>query len=48
MAVTVRIPTTLRPLSGGASTVEVEAGTLAAVISNLEAAACRLRRPPAR
>jgi sulfur-carrier protein len=38
MAVTVRIPTTLRPLSGGASTVEVEAGTLAAVISNLEAA----------
>ena len=38
MAVTVRIPTTLRPLSGGAPTVEVEAGTLAAVISNLEAA----------
>ena len=26
MAVTVRIPTTLRPLSGGASSVEVEAG----------------------
>ena len=38
MAVTVRIPTTLRPLSGGVSTVEVEACTLAAVISNLEAA----------
>lgn len=38
MAVTVRIPTTLRPMSAGASTVEVEAGTLSAVITNLEAA----------
>ena len=28
MAVTVRIPTTLRPLSGGDTIVEVEAGTL--------------------
>jgi molybdopterin synthase sulfur carrier subunit len=38
MAVTVRIPTTLRPLSGGASTVEVEAGALADVIKALDAA----------
>ena len=38
MAVTVRIPTTLRPLSGGASTVEVAAGSLADVISALDAA----------
>ena len=30
MAVTVRIPTTLRPLSGGAKQVEVEPGTLRA------------------
>ena len=37
MAVTVRIPTTLRPLSGGAKTVEVESGTLADVIGDLEA-----------
>lgn len=37
MAVTVRIPTTLRPLSGGASTVKVEGATLAEVIDNLEA-----------
>jgi molybdopterin synthase sulfur carrier subunit len=37
MAVTVRIPTTLRPLSGGASTVEVAPGTLADVISVLDA-----------
>ena len=28
MAVTVRIPTTMRPLSGGSSTVEVEGATL--------------------
>ena len=40
MAVTVRIPTTLRPLSGGASTVEVEAGTLSDVIAGAR------RRPP--
>ena len=38
MAVTVRIPTTLRPLSGGASTVEVEAGVLGDVIKALDAA----------
>ena len=35
MAVTVRIPTTLRPLSGGASTVQVEAATVAEVIARL-------------
>ena len=38
MAVTVRIPTTLRPLSGGASTVQVEAGSLLDVIASLDAA----------
>lgn len=38
MAVTVRIPTTLRPLSGGASTVEVEAGALSDVLKALDAA----------
>jgi molybdopterin synthase sulfur carrier subunit len=37
MAVTVRIPTTLRPLSGGGSTVEVPAGSLADVIKALDA-----------
>ena len=38
MAVTVRIPTTLRPMAGGASTVQVEGSTLAEVIANLDAA----------
>jgi molybdopterin synthase sulfur carrier subunit len=38
MAVTVRIPTTLRPLSGGEKLVEVEAGDLSAVIVALEGA----------
>ena len=38
MAVTVRIPTTLRPMSGGNKLVEVEAGRLSDVISGLEAA----------
>ncbi len=38
MAVTVRIPTTMRPLAGGASTVDVEGATLAEVIAGLEAA----------
>jgi len=38
MAVTVRIPTTLRPMAGGASTVQVEGATLADVIAALEAA----------
>lgn len=36
MAITVRIPTTLRPLSGGVSTVVVEGGTLAEVLKNLD------------
>lgn len=38
MAVTVRIPTTLRPLSGGSSTVQLEAGTLAEVLERLDGA----------
>ncbi len=38
MAVTVRIPTTLRPLSGGNKLVEVAPGTLSEVIAGLEAA----------
>mgnify|MGYP001820577597 CR=1 FL=1 len=38
MAVTVRIPTTLRPMSGGAKTVEVEPGPLSDVIARLDAA----------
>ena len=38
MAVTVRIPTTLRPIAGGASTVSVDGSTLADVLGNLEAA----------
>ena len=38
MAVTVRIPTTLRPMAGGSSTVQVEGATLAEVIANLDAA----------
>ena len=38
MAATVRIPTTLRPLTGGAATVEVTAGALADVIKALDAA----------
>lgn len=38
MAVTVRIPTTMRPLAGGASTVEVAPGPLAEVIQALETA----------
>ena len=37
MAVTVRIPTTMRPISGGASTVQVEGETLADVLANLDA-----------
>lgn len=36
MTVTVRIPTTLRPLSGGVSTVTVEGATLAEVLKNLD------------
>ena len=38
MAVTVRIPTTLRPIAGGASQVQVEGATLADVITSLDAA----------
>lgn len=38
MAVTVRIPTTMRPISGGASSVEVPAGTLGEVLKALDAA----------
>ncbi len=38
MAVTVRIPTTLRPLAGGSSTVSLEAGTVGEVIARLDAA----------
>jgi len=37
MAVTVRIPTTLRPLSGGNKLVEVPAGNLTDIIAALEA-----------
>lgn len=38
MAVTVRVPTTLRPLSGGNKLVEVAPGTLSEVIAGLDAA----------
>ncbi len=38
MSVTVRIPTTMRPISGGSSTVEVEGSTLAEVLKALDAA----------
>ena len=38
MAVTVRIPTTMRPISGGASTVSVDGATLRDVLANLNAA----------
>ena len=37
MSVTVRIPTTMRPISGGSSTVEVEGSTLAEVLKALDA-----------
>ncbi len=37
MAVTVRIPTTLRPMSGGNKLVDVEPGRLSDVIAGLEA-----------
>ena len=38
MAVTVRIPTTMRPLAGGASSVEVDAATVGEVVGALESA----------
>jgi molybdopterin synthase sulfur carrier subunit len=37
MTVTVRIPTTLRPISGGIATVQVEGSTVAEVLANLNA-----------
>ncbi|MEE2630689.1 MAG: ubiquitin-like small modifier protein 1 [Actinomycetota bacterium] len=38
MAVIIRIPTTLRPLTGGQPEVEVEAGTVGEAIAALDAA----------
>lgn len=38
MSVTVRIPTTMRPLSGGVSTVVLEGSTLAEVLQALDVA----------
>jgi molybdopterin synthase sulfur carrier subunit len=38
MSVRVRIPTTLRSLSGGSSEVEVEGSTVGEVLGNLDAA----------
>src|SRR3954452_8213214 len=38
MPVTIRIPTTLRPMGGGSSTVQVDGATVAEVIGNLDAA----------
>lgn len=38
MSVTVRVPTTLRTLTAGESTVEVEGATVSSVLDNLEAA----------
>ncbi len=38
MSVTVRVPTTLRTLTGGESEVQVEGDTVAAVLESLEAA----------
>ena len=38
MTVTVRIPTTLRTLTGGASEVEIEGAKVSEVLANLEAA----------
>ena len=37
MSAKIRIPTTLRPATGGVAEVEVEAGTLAGVLDGLEA-----------
>jgi molybdopterin synthase sulfur carrier subunit len=36
MAITVRIPTPLRTLTGGADEVSIEGGTVAEIIDNLE------------
>jgi molybdopterin synthase sulfur carrier subunit len=38
MPVTVRIPTTLRPLAGGRAAVEVDGSTVGEVLKNLDAA----------
>jgi molybdopterin synthase sulfur carrier subunit len=38
MSVTVRIPTTLRPLAGGSSEVQVDGSTVGQVLGNLDAA----------
>ena len=38
MPVTVRIPTTLRPMAGGKPTVEVDGVTVGEVLGNLDAA----------
>ena len=38
MSVTVRVPTTLRPISGGAAQVVVDGETVGEVLANLEAA----------
>ncbi len=38
MSVTVRIPSPLRPLTGGAGTVECRPGTVGSIIDELEAA----------
>lgn len=38
MSITIRIPTTLRTLTGGESQVEVEAGTVAEALAALEGA----------
>ena len=38
MSVTVRVPTTLRTLTGGASEVSVEGGTVGEVLESLEGA----------
>jgi molybdopterin synthase sulfur carrier subunit len=38
MAVTIRIPTTLRPMAGGQSQVEVEGATVGEVIDGLDQA----------
>ena len=47
MSVKVRVPTTLRTLTGGKSEVEVEGATLVEVIASLDARPPRVPRPPA-
>ena len=48
MTVTVRVPTTLRPLTGGKSEVQVEGATVGEVLANLDAAHPGFQRPPPR